>query len=75
MNSQIHAMTEIGRMRREEAIARAENYRLAQIAKRRTEEAERPGERRLSPAWVLVYRKALKIAALSIVVITGIVVF
>ena len=69
MDSNFHALTEIGRMRREQDIARADRYRQAQIAKRRAQslDTEVP-EAPLSRAWVIVYRRALKVAALSVIV-------
>jgi hypothetical protein len=57
-----HFTTEIGRMRTEESIARAERYRLAQRSARR---AETPAERPLRHH-ALVWRKALQAVALSI---------
>jgi hypothetical protein len=57
-----HFTTEIGRMRTQESIARAERYRLAQSRARRADApAERPFEHH-----VLVWRKALQAVALSI---------
>jgi hypothetical protein len=69
MDSQIHALTEMGRMRREADIARADHYRLVQIAKRRSQRLE--DEAPLSRAWVIVFRRALKVAALSVVMATS----
>jgi ABC-type Fe3+ transport system permease subunit len=57
-----HFTTEIGRMRTQESLARAERYRLAQRATGRTEsDTERPSWHR-----TLVWRKALQALALSV---------
>jgi hypothetical protein len=55
-----HFTTEIGRMRTQEAIARAERYRLTQRRARR--EAQEP----LLPGRTLMWRKALQALALSL---------
>jgi hypothetical protein len=66
--------TELGRMRAEEMEARAARYRLAQLAKGRNG-AQKQG-RPLARVEAFVYRRALRIAALSIVtVVVGIAVF
>jgi hypothetical protein len=56
-----HFTTEIGRMRTQESLARAEQYRLAQRVARRPESGpERPSRRQ-----ALMWRKALQALALS----------
>lgn len=62
-------VTELGRMRAEEMEERAAHYRLAQLVKARdaTQEQGRP----LSRAGAFVYRRALRIAALSIVAVVA----
>jgi hypothetical protein len=65
MNSS-YAGTQIGQMRRDEAVARAGHYRLAQIARAR-QDRER-GEAPLSRTKVVLYRKALRIVALALLV-------
>jgi hypothetical protein len=62
--NQAHVAAEMGRIRREEAMARASNHRLAKIAKHATSVES---ETTLSRAHVIVFRRALKIAALSVV--------
>lgn len=66
--------TELGRMRAEEMQARATHYRLVQVAKRHAA-AQKQG-RPLSHAGAFVYRRALRIAALSTVAVAvGIAIF
>ena len=64
-----HITTEIGRMRAEEMRARAERYRTIQKAKqhKKTE----PEEEAPSRSRTFVYRKALGIVGLSLVMILG----
>ena len=59
-----HFNTEIGRMRAQESVARADRYRLAQRSARRAEPLREQGSKHR----VLVWRKALQAVALSIVV-------
>jgi hypothetical protein len=65
-----HATTEIGRMRAEEMRARAERYRTIQKAKQHkkveSEEQEVPSRSR-----IYVYRKALGVAGLSVLMVLG----
>jgi hypothetical protein len=62
-----HATTEIGRMRAEEMRARAERYRMIQKAKQHRK-AE-PEEESLSRTRSVVYRRALGIAGLSVLMV------
>jgi hypothetical protein len=63
-----HATTEIGRMRAEEMRARAERYRTIQKAKQHKKEPEEE-EESLSHSRTFVYRKALGIVGLSVLMI------
>jgi hypothetical protein len=63
-----HATTEIGRMRAEEMRARAERYRTIQKAKQH-KKAESEEEVSLSRSRSVVYRKALGIAGLSVLMV------
>jgi hypothetical protein len=63
-----HATTEIGRMRAEEMRARAERYRTIQKAKQHRK-AESEEEAALSRSRSVVYRKALGIAGLSVLMV------
>ena len=63
-----HATTEIGRMRAEEMRARAERYRTIQKAKQHRK-AESEEEASLSRSRSVVYRKALGIAGLSVLMV------
>jgi hypothetical protein len=63
-----HATTEIGRMRAEEMRARAERYRTIQKAKQHKAEPEKE-EEPLSHPRTFVYRKALGIVGLSVLMV------
>jgi hypothetical protein len=63
-----HATTEIGRMRAEEMRARAERYRTIQKA-RQHKKAEAEAEVTLSRPRSVVYRKALGVAGLSVLMV------
>jgi hypothetical protein len=63
-----HATTEIGRMRAEEMRARAERYRTIQKAKQH-KKAESEEEVSLTRSRSVVYRKALGIAGLSVLMV------
>jgi hypothetical protein len=63
-----HATTEIGRMRAEEMRARAERYRTIQKAKQH-KKAEPEEEVSLTRSRSVVYRKALGIAGLSVLMV------
>ena len=56
-----HFNTEIGRMRAQESVARADRYRLAQRSARRAEPLREQGSKHR----VLVWRKALQAVALA----------
>jgi hypothetical protein len=62
-------MTEIGRMRTEEAIARADRYRLARQAQR----AKSEGHKRLSWSRTFVYRRVIAAVGLSALMLFGLV--
>jgi hypothetical protein len=61
--------TEIGRMRTEEAIARADRYRLARQAQR----AKSQGHKRLSWSRTFVYRRVIAAVGLSALMLFGLV--
>jgi hypothetical protein len=60
--------TELGRMRTEEGIARADRYRLAQLARRSTSSGNRS---RLSWSRATVYRRALAAVGVSALMLIG----
>jgi len=63
--------TEIGRMRTQEAIARAEHYRLTQMARKSNDPAPRPEKRRRSFfSWRRLVGVATTAVALSVVFAT-----
>ena len=61
-----HFTSEIGRMRNEESIARAERYRMAQLSRRSRPKVDAP--RRTA---TVLYRRALAAVALSILMVLG----
>jgi hypothetical protein len=63
--------TELGRMRTEEAIARADRYRLAQQAQQHKEHKEHKERTSLSRTSRLAYRRALAAVGLSALVAIG----
>jgi hypothetical protein len=66
MDSQVHYTSEIGKMHLEEARSRAARHRLEQATKRRTR-LDAP----LSRMSVMIYRRALRIAALPLLLHAG----
>jgi hypothetical protein len=64
-----HATTEIGRMRAEEMRARAERYRTIQKAKQHKKTNSEEHEEAPSRSRIYVYRKALGIVGLSVLMV------
>jgi hypothetical protein len=65
-----HFTTEIGRMRAEEMRARAERYRTIQKAKQHKKaESQQEAEEPLSRSRIFVYRKALGVVGLSLLLV------
>jgi hypothetical protein len=64
-----HATTEIGRMRAEEMRVRAERYRTIQKAKQHKKVESEEEEESLSHSRTFVYRKALGIVGLSVLMV------
>ena len=64
MHPSQHITEEIGRLRAEEMRARAEQYRLVQMARRQHEDSK-PAEKPLTRFRIDVYRKALGILGLA----------